>query len=311
MMFFLLFILALLGFNPAYAGTEQTTALTSQQTATWLAQLDLELDNLKARRTSADPRVTALETEIKDLRSKIAALPAGDYSGLAEAINGLAKRIAAVEDQPTSQYDDSYVLDAIADLQTAPPVTYITAPVVAVVGTHFFGYLGGGVVLSGDVPDVSGLAVGRFVAGVRPSWDLGESTAFGLVVEGSRELKGFGVRGMPTVLAYGPKGHELGLGAGPDYSCDGYISDQGCLAEYMGGTLRGSWGVGHGLGLGVHADLTIASLRTSTEKATATRVGLTAVLRFGNPHPSRVVRPMAPPPAGTDEFLMEEFAPVD
>ncbi|MFA6017642.1 MAG: hypothetical protein WCT28_03845 [Patescibacteria group bacterium] len=304
-MFFLLFILALLGLNPANAGTdEQTTALTTQQTATWLARLDSELKDLKARRsTSSDPRIASLEAEIKALKAQIAALPAGDYASLVVTINALAVRIAAIEEQPTSQYDDSYVLQAIADLQSAPPVTYVTMPLVAVNGFHRMLYVGGGMVFAAPIPNVStGPVAGRFLGGARLSWDTKADKTTGLTLEGSYELGGWGTRLILSTLSYGPGGSEWGLGLGVAYACNELV-DGGCMAQHVGPDLRGSWAVGSRLGLMVTVDLEGNYLEIPDDDGIEVRGVLGAAIRIGNPHPYRVGTMPVAPTAGPDELL--------
>lgn len=154
-------------------------------------------------------------------------------------------------------------------------------------GFHPILTLGGALVIAGSVPEVSEVVAGRVTLGVRPTWDLSGSHAFGLTVEADRSVGGWGVRAVPTYLTYGNTG-GWGLGAGAAYQCD-MLTDEGCLAEHTGGLGRVSWEKGGKVaGVLLNADLEINYLTIPGDAGIEARGVLGGSVFFGSSRPNTV-----------------------
>ena len=176
----------------------------------------------------------------------------------------------------------------------SPEITVKPADVVIVPKpTRLIGYVGGGAVFAGSVPDVSGPVVGRAVAGVRPSVKIpgAPNLQVAFTAEASYENLGMGARLSPELLIAGNSG-EWGIGGGVAYACNSWQGN-GCLAEYYGGMARGTWTPKNSVGplVFVNAEFGGLSVSGMEDPASAFRLVTGAALRFGNPHARQVTVP--------------------
>jgi len=278
----------------ALQAKQAVTEAQLEQTRQDLA--DAKLAKKTAHKLSVpDPKVAELEAKVV---------------GLEAAIVELRGLIAVISVPSASANDDTVVVleeeveppaPVVEETEASAPVPEPTPVVVleeeelpeVVVNTindyrsdfHLIVSAGGGAVVAGQVPGVSGTVSGRVSLAVRPQWDINEEYAFGLVSEGSYELGGWGVRALPTLLTYGKTG-EWGVGLGVGYTCNG-LTDQGCLAEHVGADLRGSWSKGGMIDGFATVDIEANYLGLSSgESGMELRMILGGGVRFGNPRPN-------------------------
>ncbi len=176
----------------------------------------------------------------------------------------------------------------------SPEITVKPADVVIVPKpTRLIGYVGGGAVFAGSVPDVSGPVSGRAVAGVRPSVMIpgAPNLQVAFTAEASYENLGMGARLSPELLIAGNSG-EWGIGGGVAYACNSWQGN-GCLAEYYGGMARGTWTPKNSVGplVFVNAEFGGLSVSGMEDPASAFRLVTGAALRFGNAHARQVTVP--------------------
>ncbi len=280
-------------------------ALQTKQSVTeaQLEQTRKDLADAKLAKKTA-PKLTVPDPKVAELEAKVLALEAAIVE-----LRGLIAVISAPVPSASANDDTVVVLEeeveppapVVEETEASAPVPEPTPVVVleeeelpeVVVNTvsdyrsdfHLIVSAGGGAVVAGQVPGVSGTVSGRISLAVRPQWDINEEYAFGLVSEGSYEIGGWGVRALPTLLTYGKTG-EWGVGLGVGYTCNG-LTDQGCLAEHVGADLRGSWSKGGMIDGFATVDIEANYLGLSSgESGMELRMILGGGVRFGNPRPN-------------------------
>ena len=257
-----------------------------QDTAVGGQELTNALGTLYASQQAAKVQAEALRRRVLDLERAAAAAPAVPAANSGELEAAKAELAAA-----KAAYEAAVVeLEAAQAALAQAQATAIQQVEVRTAGFHPIIFLGGGAVLAGPVPDVSGPVAGRLSFGVRPTWDVADDRALGLVLEGNYALGGWGVRAIPTYLTYGVLG-GVGFGAGAGYNCDG-LGPDGCLAEHVGGVGRASWEMGGGFaGILLTGDLEVNYLSTPGGGGMETRGILGASVFFGTPRPQTVSIP--------------------